>query len=366
MDSEAITAELRRHIVGQDGALAEISRALMFAQVGINEPDKPLAVLMFLGPTGVGKTETVKALAEAIHGRADRYCRVDMSGLAEHHYAASLAGAPPGYVGSEEGATLLDKALIEGSLGKPGILLLDEIEKAHPVVRQALLQIFDNARMRLSNGREEVAFTNTLIVTTSNVGSNALNDVARLRDRGADDPEVDWEDARQRVARSALESTFPPEFLNRIDSIVVFRWLDRNDLAQIIDIQIAQINSALSAGHGVQLHLDDDARMLLADRGLDARYGARHLKRMLRRHLYEPVARLLLEEATPAGGVVLTTAEHGRLSLALRPAAAMIHTRRFDGHGLRIPDPWSGVALYPYPSFPGGRGATVVVPGGSD
>lgn len=368
MNYAQIVAELRRDIVGQDQALDELSRALMLAQAGIGEPDKPLAVLMFVGPTGVGKTETVKVLARAIHGRTDAYCRIDMSALAEHHYAASLAGAPPGYVGSEESASLLDSVRIEGSVGRPGILLLDEIEKAHPVVHQTLLQIFDNARLRLSNAVTEISFTNTIIVMTSNVGSEALKDLARLRDRGSDPPEslpglpVCWGDVRQHVATSALEARFPPEFLNRLDATVVFHWLERDDLARILELQISSLNDNLAARHGVHLQLDDGAIHLLVDRGFDREQGARQLKRELRRHLYEPLARLLIEAVTPTGGVVQGTAEQGRLSIALRHSPAMIHTHRVDAHAVGLTDLSTPGGAYPYPACPGGRGATVRFP----
>jgi ATP-dependent Clp protease ATP-binding subunit ClpA len=370
MKYEAIAAELRHSIIGQDQALDELSRALMFAQAGIGEPDKPLAVLMFLGPTGVGKTETVKVLARAIHSRSDAYCRIDMSGLAEPHYAASLAGSPPGYIGSEQSATLLDALRIEGAPGYPGILLLDEIEKAHPIVRQTLLQIFDNARLRLANAATEIRFSNTIIVMTSNVGSDALKDVARLREGGAQPPgsppeeAPSWDEIRRQVAQSALESSFPPEFLNRIDATVVFRWLDRGDLARIIDLQIAALNDTLAARHGVRLQLDKSATDLLADRGFDPKYGARQLKRELRRYLYEPLAHLLLEDATPTGGVVLASASRGRLGLALQAAPAMIHTRRMDTRAFGPTDPWAPGGLYPYPASPGGRGAVVRFPAG--
>lgn len=375
MNYQAIVAELQRQIIGQDEAIAALSSALMFAQAGINDPDKPLAVLMFLGPTGVGKTEMVRVLASAIHGDTDTgLCRIDMATLAEHHYAASLAGSPPGYVGSQEGAGLLDKERIEGRFQRPGILLLDEIEKAHPTVRQTLLEIFDNARIKLSSGAKEIDFRNTIIVMTSNVGSDALREVASLRrlppggrgkvaNEAPSAASVDWEAHRQRVAATALESMFSPEFLNRIDATVVFRWLDRDDLLRIVDLQVARLNSLLSGRTGVRLELTDNARAFLVDQGFDLTYGARHLRRAIRRCLQEPLARLLLEKAAFAAGVVEVSVSCERLVLTLRPPAAAIQSPNLGSQVFQIPHPASGRPLYPYPAVPGGRGAVVRLPG---
>src|SRR5215471_16216287 len=228
MDSAQIVQHLRRRIINQDEALDQLEEALLISEAGLNDPRKPLAVLLFVGPTGVGKTETVRVLTEAIHGQPDSYCRVDMSGLSESHYAASLAGSPPGYVGSQEEESLLNKAKIEGEPGRPGILLLDEVEKAHASVHQSLLQIFDNAHLRLANGKTEISFTNTLIVMTSNVGSDELRHLAENRRMGfqaAASNGVDRAKERHHVVDRALARHFKPEFLNRVDAVVVFQWL---------------------------------------------------------------------------------------------------------------------------------------------
>ncbi len=372
MDCDEIAAILRERIIGQREALDEIYRALLLAQAGINDPRAPLAVLLFLGPTGVGKTETVRALSLAIHGKVDAFCRVDMSGLAEHHYAASLAGAPPGYIGSHENETLLDKRLIEGGFQRPGILLLDEIEKAHPVVRQTLLQIFDNALLRLASGTQEIDFHNTIIIMTSNVGSAALKEVAGWREDDAPSPSAQQdsdtfpdsrEHARQYVAQVALDREFAPEFLNRIDATVVFHWLDRQDLREIVDLQLRDINARLLERHGLTLNLDSDARAFLVERGFDVKYGARPLKRAIRRFLLQPLAELLLGSQTPGQGAIDVHVVDNRLALIPQQP---ISARKLPVYGqqTQIPYPTAQNALYPYPSYPGGRGARVRLPDG--
>jgi ATP-dependent Clp protease ATP-binding subunit ClpA len=312
MDYKKVIAHLRHRIISQDEAINRIEEALMIAEAGLNEPDKPLCVLLFLGPTGVGKTETVKALAEAIHGESSAYCRVDMSGLSERHYAASFSGSPPGYVGSRENNTILDKNKIEGRFGKPGILLLDEVEKAHPVVHQTLLQVFDNALLRLSSGTEEIRFTNTIIIMTSNVGSEALKALAdrqeslrRMTNEGEASVRIDWELSRNQIAMEALERTFKPEFINRIDGIIVFKWLNHDDLMRILDVQVEELNKRLRRYHSFHAELTPGAKEFLIEKGFDLKYGARPLKRALRQYLYQPLARLIIEEILPRNSKIV-------------------------------------------------------------
>jgi len=318
MDYHSVVEHLKRRIINQDEAISQIAEALAIASAELNEPDKPLCVLLFLGPTGVGKTETVRALAEAIHGSVDEYCRIDMSALSESHYAASLSGSPPGYIGSQENETMLDKKKIEGQKDRPGILLLDEVEKAHPAVHQTLLQIFDNARIRLANGRTEISFANTIIVMTSNVGSSALKTLVERHEMGFKKPsssrtggEASRErDAdRKRVAMEALERTFKPEFLNRIDSIVVFRWLDREDMAAILDNLVGELNLRLKEHHGAELELAAEAKDLLVEKGFDQKFGARQLKRAVRSLLNRPLSELMVTQEVPREAKIVAKRE---------------------------------------------------------
>ncbi len=320
MDTARIMQHLRRRIINQDEALDQLEEALLIAEAGLNDLRKPLAVLLFVGPTGVGKTETVRVLTEAIHGNPEHYCRIDMSGLNESHYAASLAGSPPGYVGSQEDETLLNRARIEGEPGKPGVLLLDEVEKAHPAVHQALLQIFDNAHLRLANGKTEIEFTNTLIVLTSNVGSEELRHLAenrRLGFRAGSSGEIDPTKERHRVVERALARHFKPEFLNRIDAVVVFRWLGHDDLRRILHGLVGDLNHRLSERHNLTLELAPEAADFLIERGWDPKYGARPLKRALRRELYQPLARSLLRQSWPAGEKLIAECHDGALTFRL-------------------------------------------------
>lgn len=322
MDSARIMQHLRRRIINQDEALDQLEEALLIAEAGLNDPRKPLAVLLFVGPTGVGKTETVRVLTEAIHGQPDRYCRIDMSGLNESHYAASLAGSPPGYVGSQEDETLFNKARIEGEPGKPGILLLDEIEKAHAAVHQALLQVFDNAHLRLANGKTEISFTNTIIVMTSNVGSEELRNLAENRQlgfRAGSASQIDPQNERQRVVERALARHFKPEFLNRIDAVVVFHWLGHDDLRRILHGLVDELNQRLAERHGLTLELAPEAADYLISQGWDPKYGARPLKRALRRELYQPLARVLLTQSWPKGEKLV--AERSEEGMTFRLAA---------------------------------------------
>jgi ATP-dependent Clp protease ATP-binding subunit ClpA len=259
----------------------------------IGDENRPLAVYLFLGPTGVGKTETVRTLAESIHGNRDGLCRIDMNTLAQEHYAAALTGAPPGYVGSKEGHSLLDPDKVQGSYSKPGIVLFDEIEKASPEVNRALLNVLDTGRLVLPSGQKEIDFRNTLIFMTSNAGAleaETLEHRHRSGWRGLlglSPP--DSFSLRDR----ALREHFDPEFLNRIDQILTFNHLSENWLDALLNKELAELNRRLSR-KGAVLELNQGVRSVLCE-GFDRRYGAREMLRAFRQKLEPPVATALLQ-----------------------------------------------------------------------
>jgi ATP-dependent Clp protease ATP-binding subunit ClpA len=293
----AIMEQLRAHILGQDTALAEIEGILNLVKADIGDPRRPLHVALFLGPTGVGKTELVRVLAEAIHGSADACCRIDMNTLAQAHYAAAITGAPPGYVGSREGATLLDSERIQGSFSRPGIVLFDEIEKAGKEVIRTLLNVFDHGQLTLSSGVKTIDFRNTLIFMTSNL---AAREVGRYEDglqrgwrRLAPASPMRRRRRIQRILDAALQRTFDPEFINRIDSITLFDRIEADRLDALIELELARLNARL-ARSGWTVSLDRDARSWLKQRGFDQRFGARALARSFRQEVTIALAAMLV------------------------------------------------------------------------
>lgn len=292
-----VMARLRSRIVGQDQALASIESMLNLVKADLGDPRRPLHVALFLGPTGVGKTEVVRVLAEAIHGSADACCRVDMNTLAQDHYAAALTGAPPGYVGSREGATLLDTGLIEGSFGRPGIVLFDEIEKAGREVVRALLNVFDHGRLTLSSGAKTVDFRNALVFMTSNLAAREIRHYEEGLRRG-------WRrfmpcphETRRRNIRNrmdaALQRTFDPEFINRIDKVTLFSGIEPQMFDGLIELELARLNVRL-ARSGWVVDLEPAARAWLAQRGFDRRFGARAVARAFRSDVMEALAATLV------------------------------------------------------------------------
>jgi ATP-dependent Clp protease ATP-binding subunit ClpB len=288
---------LRRRVVGQEEAVAAVSAAVRRARAGLQDPARPIGSFLFLGPTGVGKTELTKALAEFLFDNEHAVQRLDMSEYMEKHSVARLIGAPPGYVGYEEGG-----ALTEAVRRRPyQVVLFDEIEKAHPDVFNILLQVLDDGRLTDGQGRT-VDFRNTLIILTSNLGSEFL----------AAQPEGEDSSAVRDQVMAVVRSHFRPEFLNRLDEILLFHRLGRAQMDTIVDIQLGRLERLL-AERKISIELDEMARAWLADKGYDPVYGARPLKRVIQRHLQNPLAELLLQGAIKDGDRVKVGAGEGGL-----------------------------------------------------
>ena len=298
--------ELRKRVVGQEAALRAVSDAVRRARAGLQDPNRPIGSFLFLGPTGVGKTETCKALAEFLFDDERAMVRIDMSEFMEKHAVARLIGAPPGYVGYEEGGVLT-----EAVRRRPyQVILFDEVEKAHEDVFNVLLQVLDDGRLTDGQGRT-VDFKNTIIVLTSNLGSEVLAVQPEGEDVVLAEPQV------MRVVRQH----FRPEFLNRLDEIILFRRLQRVDMARIVEIQLRHLESLL-ADRKIVLKLDQAARDWLANEGYDPVYGARPLKRVIQRSLQNKLATRLLEGAIHDGETVNVTVDDDGLAIAGGFAAA--------------------------------------------
>jgi ATP-dependent Clp protease ATP-binding subunit ClpB len=294
---------LHERVIGQDEAIEAVSNALRRSRAGLSDPHRPIGSFLFLGPTGVGKTELAKALAEFMFDSEQAIVRLDMSEYMEKHTVARLIGAPPGYVGYEEGGQLT-----EAVRRRPyAVVLLDEIEKAHPDVFNTLLQIMDDGRLTDGQGRT-VSFTNTVLIMTSNVGSDRI--VAESVD----------ERIREQI-EEVLTATFKPEFLNRIDDTVIFHRLSKQDIGRIVELQVGQLIGRVRE-RGIEVQLTDDAKTLLGNLGYDPTYGARPLKRVIQKQLVDKLALALLEGEFREGDVVRVDAEGGELSFARAPETA--------------------------------------------
>ncbi|MGB9920994.1 MAG: ATP-dependent Clp protease ATP-binding subunit [Moorellales bacterium] len=298
---------LHRRVIGQDEAVRAVARAIRRARAGLKDPKRPIGSFLFLGPTGVGKTELARALAEALFGNEEAMVRLDMSEYMEKHTVSRLIGAPPGYVGYEEAGQLT-----EAIRRRPySVVLFDEIEKAHPEVFNVLLQVLEDGRLTDGKGRT-VDFRNTVIILTSNVGVATLRRESKLGFR-QDRPEDTYEAMKERILEE-LKRTFRPEFLNRLDEIIVFHPLGRQELAQIVDLMLAEFNRRL-AEHGLTLEVTPEAKAVLAEKGFDEIYGARPLRRTIQQMLEDPLSEALLEGRFTSGDTVLARAEEGRIVL---------------------------------------------------
>jgi len=280
---------LEERVIGQTEAIEAVAGAIRRSRAGLKEEGKPIAVFLFVGPTGVGKTETAKALAEELFDSQKALIRLDMSEYSEAHSVARMIGSPPGYVGFEEGGQLT-----EAIRRNPySVVLLDEIEKAHPQIFNLFLQVFDDGRLTDGKGRT-VDFTNTVIIMTSNVGSG--------EEKGS--------------LEESIRKLFKPEFLNRLDQVVEFNSLTNEDLSKIVDIQIRQTEERL-VEKGVFLEVDTKAKKILAKQGFDSVFGARPLKRVIQREILDKVALLVLDKSDEEKMTVLVRGENGKIRVGL-------------------------------------------------
>jgi ATP-dependent Clp protease ATP-binding subunit ClpB len=278
---------LHQRVVGQDEAVSAVSTALRRSRAGLQDPDRPIGTFLFLGPTGVGKTELARALAEFMFDSQDAMVRLDMSEYMEKHSVSRLVGAPPGYVGFEEGGQLT-----EAVRRRPySVVLLDEIEKAHPDVFNALLQVMDDGRLTDGQGRT-VSFKHAVLIMTSNIPGG----------------------------RAGVEAHFRPEFINRLDDIVEFEPLTRAQISEIVDLQVARVIKRVEERE-IEVELTDAARTLLGNLGYDPAYGARPLKRVIQKRLVDPLALAILEGRFVAGDRVRVDAAEGEIVLARAEAS---------------------------------------------
>lgn len=310
--------DLQEVIIGQNEAITKVTKAIQRNRVGLKDPKKPIGTFIFLGPTGVGKTELAKALAKYIFDSEETLIRIDMSEYMEKFSVSRLIGAPPGYVGYEEGGQLTEKVR-----RKPySVILLDEIEKAHPDVYNILLQVLDDGQLTDGMGRK-VDFKNTMIIMTSNIGVRQLKDFGQGVGFATKARTDNAEENSKAVINTALKRTFSPEFLNRIDDVVIFNSLGQEEIFSIIDIALADLYKRLS-GLEFSLELDDKAKKFVAEKGFDPQFGARPLHRAIQKYIEDPLAEFILNN-NPEGGAKLTATmneEEDGLSINAKEAVA--------------------------------------------
>jgi ATP-dependent Clp protease ATP-binding subunit ClpC len=281
--------ELHKRVIGQNVAIEAVSKAIRRSRAGIKDPKRPAGSFIFLGPSGVGKTELARTLAEFLFGDEDAMVRIDMSEYMEKHAVSRLVGSPPGYVGYDEGGQLT-----EAVRRKPySVLLLDEIEKAHPDVFNILLQILEDGRLTDAQGRT-VDFRNTIVIMTSNIGAKDIAKNVSFGFGSTDEMGASYEDMKNRIM-GELKKVFRPEFLNRIDEVIVFHKLTREEIREIIDLLINRVKAQV-AEHELQLELTDAAKDLIADKGWDPAMGARPLRRAIQRYIEDPLADEVLRQ----------------------------------------------------------------------
>jgi len=304
--------ELKGSVVGQDEAIAKIVKSIQRNRAGLKDPNKPIGTFIFLGPTGVGKTQLAKVLAKFLFDTTENLIRVDMSEYMEKFSVSRLVGAPPGYVGYEEGGQLTEKVR-----RKPySVVLLDEIEKAHPDVFHILLQVLDEGQLTDSLGRR-VDFRNTIVIMTSNIGTRQLSEFGAGVGFETSAKRTTRNDQARSILQKALQKTFAPEFLNRIDDVIMFNHLTREDIDKIIDIELRGLFDRIAA-LGFMIKLSAQARDFMADRGFDVQYGARPLKRAIQKYLEDPLAEVIIKAQLKEGASINVGYSKGKEELSFK------------------------------------------------
>ncbi|HET7616180.1 MAG TPA: AAA family ATPase, partial [Bacillales bacterium] len=299
---------LHERVVGQDEAVKSVSQAIRRARAGLKDPKRPIGSFIFLGPTGVGKTELARAVAEVLFGDDDAILRIDMSEYMEKHTTSRLVGSPPGYVGHEEGGQLTEKVR-----QKPySVILLDEIEKAHPEVFNILLQVLEDGRLTDSKGRL-VDFRNTVLIMTSNVGARELKRNSHVGFNVETDVKAEYSQMKEKVM-SELKRTFRPEFLNRIDEMIVFHALEKTHLKKIVSLMSGQLKTRLKE-QGIELELTPKAEEKIVELGFDPEYGARPLRRALQKQIEDRLSEELLKGNIDKGQRVKIGIKNGEFSV---------------------------------------------------
>tara|TARA_R110002020_G_scaffold2689_8_gene12663 strand:- start:669 stop:1982 length:1314 start_codon:yes stop_codon:yes gene_type:complete len=303
---------IKNKVIGQDEAVAKVAKAIQRNRAGLKDPNKPIGSFIFLGQTGVGKTQLAKILATELFDNEDSLVRIDMSEYMEKFAVSRLIGAPPGYVGYEEGGQLTEKVR-----RKPyAVILLDEIEKAHPDVFNMLLQVLDDGYLTDSLGRK-IDFKNTVIIMTSNIGARKIKDFGQGVGFGTTARKDQAEENAKGIIQNALKKAFAPEFLNRVDDVIVFNALDRKEIHQIIDIELKKLYNRIQS-LGYNLELSDKAKDFISEKGFDKEYGARPLKRAIQKYIEDALAEEIITAKIGEGDKIFMDIEEGKEELTIK------------------------------------------------
>ena len=303
---------LHDRVIGQDEAVTSVAKAIRRGRVGLKDPKRPIGSFLFLGPTGVGKTELSKVLADVMFGSENALIRVDMSEYMEKHTVSKIIGSPPGYVGYDEGGQLSEKI----RRNPYSVVLFDEVEKAHPDVFNILLQVLDDGHITDSTGRK-VDFKNTIIIMTSNAGAENIIEPKTLGFSSGLNENQSHELMKNKVMEE-VKRMFKPEFINRIDEIIVFHTLNKEQIAQIVDIMMMTINKRIMEQMKLSIELDESAKKHIVDKGYDSKYGARPLRRAIQNEIEDVLAERILEGKIKQGNKVLATCVDGKVEFSVK------------------------------------------------